>query len=177
MRMHMHISLTVYMCKRNHIFCIWICQHTDICLKHIYTCNICISMSAGMLLVMFYFSWSCSSLKKSSFPQKEMLILCYPSVGWQRWALIKKNYSRSCSCYPLCEIINDFIDSWHWRVLYSFWLKWNSDSFKIFLMRCWDLPVCEHVCVWWSTMTIGGPLMVLTVLSSGRMTTTFNWCG
>lgn len=82
---------------------------------------ICISMSAGMLLVMFIFHDLVGSFFYFSFLRKKSSFFCYPSVGWQRWALIKKNYSWSCSCYPLCEIINDFIDSW-WVHIFSFFL-------------------------------------------------------
>lgn len=50
-----------------------------------------------------YLSWSCRFIFffYFSFLKKKGSFFCYPSVGWQRWALIKKNYSWSCSCYPL----------------------------------------------------------------------------
>lgn len=56
MRMHMHIFFTVYMCKCTHIFCICVCWHTDICLKHIYTCNVYVySCLLACFLIMFIF--------------------------------------------------------------------------------------------------------------------------
>lgn len=75
-----------------------------------------------------YLSWSCRFIFfffYFSFLRKKSSFFCYPSVGWQHWALIKKNYSWSCSCYPLCEIINDFIDSWWWCILSSFYLEYD----------------------------------------------------
>lgn len=129
----MHIFFTVYMCKCTHIFCICICWHTDICLKHIYTCNIYVY---SCLLACF---WSCLSFMilyvhfffYFSFLRKKSSFFCYPFFGWQHWALIKKNYSWSCSCYPLCEIINDFIDRTWWHILFSFFL--NASGLRIYL--------------------------------------------
>lgn len=120
----MHIFFTVCMCKCTHIFCICICWHTDICLKHIYTCNIYVY---SCLLACF---WSCLSFMilyvhffYFSFLRKKSSFFCYLFVGWQHWALIKKNYSWSCSCYPLCEIINDFIDRRWWHILFMSLVK------------------------------------------------------
>lgn len=141
----MHIFFTVYMCKCTHIFCICICWHTDICLKHIYTCNIYVY---SCLLACF---WSCLSFMilyvhfffYFSFLRKKSSFFCYPFFGWQHWALIKKNYSWSCSCYPLCEIINDFIDRTWWHILFlkCLWFKNLFIHFHM-LRKGWRI-------VWW----------------------------
>lgn len=123
---------------------------------------ICISMSAGMLLVMFIFHDLVGSFFLFfyfSFLRKKSSFFCYPSVGWQCWALIKKNYSWSCSCYPLCEIINDFIDSWWWHIFSSFclWPDLIFWSLKNCFVTCRDkadksfcdnLRLCMRVCVY-----------------------------
>lgn len=142
MRVHMHISFQ-YVCVDVHIDFVFAFAGIQIYVSSTYIHAIYMYIHVRWhAFAHVYLSWSRRFIFfYFSFLRKKGSFFCYPSVGWQHWALIKKNYSWSCSCYPLCEIINDFIESW-----------WLHTSFLNLVPRVCCLPVSKctnaHACVW-----------------------------